>query len=81
MTLDNGTALFNYVPPYIVTEKKKHNIIRNVRIRYKMVDTMNYNELTTPHHDINIRITYLIKLCHEEGQDFTRVDKTTAYIK
>ena len=22
MTLDNGTALFNYVPPYIVTEKK-----------------------------------------------------------
>ena len=40
MTLDNGTALFNYVPPYIVTEKKKHNIIRNVRIRYKMVDTV-----------------------------------------
>ena len=40
MTLDNGTALFNYVPPYIVTEKKKHNIIRNVRIRYKMVDTI-----------------------------------------
>ena len=27
MTLDNGTALFNYVPPYIVTEKKKKNII------------------------------------------------------
>ena len=25
MALDNGTALFNYVPPYIVTEKK--NII------------------------------------------------------
>ena len=25
MTLDNGTALFDYVPPYIVTEKK--NII------------------------------------------------------
>ena len=22
MALDNGTALFNYVPPYIVTEKK-----------------------------------------------------------
>ena len=22
MTLDNGTALFDYVPPYIVTEKK-----------------------------------------------------------
>ena len=39
MTLDNGTALFNYVPPYIVTEKK-NNIIRNVRIRYKMVDTV-----------------------------------------
>ena len=37
MTLDNGTALFNYVPPYIVTEKKKHNIIRNVRIRYKVM--------------------------------------------
>ena len=40
MTIDNGTALFDYVPPYIVTEKKKHNIIRNVRIRYKMVDTI-----------------------------------------
>ena len=26
MTLDNGTALFDYVPPYILTEKKK-NII------------------------------------------------------
>ena len=25
MTIDNGTALFDYVPPYIVTEKK--NII------------------------------------------------------
>ena len=23
VTLDNGTALLNYVPPYIVTEKKK----------------------------------------------------------
>ena len=22
MALDNGTALFNYVPPYMVTEKK-----------------------------------------------------------
>ena len=32
MTLDNGTALCDYVPPYIVTEKKK-KIIRNVRIR------------------------------------------------
>ena len=39
MTLDNGTALFDYVPPYIVREKK-HNIIRNVRIRCKMVDTV-----------------------------------------
>ena len=25
VTLDNGTALLNYVPPYIVTEKKKYN--------------------------------------------------------
>ena len=37
VTLDNGTALLNYLPPYIVTEKKKHNIIRNVRIRYKVI--------------------------------------------
>ena len=37
VTLNKGTTLLNYEPPYIVTgEKKKHNIIRNVRIRYKM---------------------------------------------
>ena len=27
MTLDNGTTLFDYAPPYILTEKKKKNII------------------------------------------------------
>ena len=39
VTLNKGTTLLNYEPPYIVTEKKKkkkRNIIRNVRIRYKM---------------------------------------------
>ena len=36
VTLDNGTALLSYVPPYIVTEKNIY-IIRNVRIRYKVM--------------------------------------------
>ena len=55
VTLNKGTTLFNYIPSYIVTEKKKHNIIRNVHIRYKMMKRKNlHNEVTTPHNDINI---------------------------
>ena len=46
VTLSIGTALLNYVTPYIVTEEKKHNIIRNVRIRYKMIKKKLHNELT-----------------------------------
>ena len=51
---NKGTALLNYVTPYIVTQQIKHNTVRNVRIRYKMMKKKLNNGVTTPHHDINL---------------------------
>ena len=50
VTLNKGTTLLNYVPPYIVTEKKNITQSETSASGTKKL----HNEVTTPHHDVNI---------------------------